>query len=152
MDFEETQTVLFKVEAILNNRLLSYYYYVDGKESLTSIHLLFGRQPKLFNLEPFEISCTPADLNAHVRKINNIINHFCDRWKKEYLINPRKHPKVKLQKFNRPQILLKDVVTLKEKRQSRSMWRVGIVEKLPQGKDGQIPGANGGASGVQARI
>ena len=35
---------------------------------------------------------------------------------------------------------MKDVVIVEEETQSRSMWRVGIVEKLLQGKDGQIRG------------
>ena len=109
---------------------------------MTPNHLLFGRQLKLFNPDPFEISYTPADLNVHSRKINNILNRFWDRWKKKYQINLREHRKVKLQIFNRPQIQLKDVVIDEEEiRQSRSMWRVGIVEKLLQGKDRQIRGA-----------
>ena len=83
----------------------------------------------------------PADLNGHSRKINNSPNHFWDHWGKEYLINLRENHKVKLQKFNRPQIQLKDAVIVEEERQSRSMWRVGLVEELLQGKDGQIRGA-----------
>ena len=132
---------MFEVEAILNNRPLTYYYEDDAEECLTPNHLLFGRQLKLFNPDPFEISYTPADLNVHSRKINNILNHFWARWRKEYLINLRENHKVKLQKFNRPQIQLKDAVIVEEERQSRSMWRVGLVEELFQGKDGQIRGA-----------
>ena len=82
LDFEEMQTVLFEVEAILNNRPLTYHYEDDAEERLMRNHLLFGRQLKIFNLDPFEISYTPADLNVHSRKINNILNYFGDRWKK----------------------------------------------------------------------
>ena len=64
-----------------------------------------------------------------------------DRWRKEYLINLKENHKIKLQKFNRPQIPLKDVVIVEEDRQSRPMWRVGIVEELLQEKEGQIRGA-----------
>ena len=64
-----------------------------------------------------------------------------DRWRKKYLINLKENHKIKLQKFNRPQIPLKDVVIVEEDRQSRPMWRVGIVEELLQGKEGQIRGA-----------
>ena len=53
----------------------------------------------------------------------------------------RDRHKVKLHKFNSPQIQLKDVVIVEEERQSRSMWRFGIVEELLQGKDGRIRGA-----------
>ena len=100
--------------------------------------MLFGRQLKLFNPNPFKISYTPSDINAYSRKINNILNHFCDRWRKEHLINLRENHKVKLQKFNRPQIQLKDIVIAEEEKQSRSMWKAGIVEELLLGKDGQI--------------
>ena len=46
----------------------------------------------------------------------------------------RDRDKVKLHKFNSPQIQLKDVVIVEEERQSRSMWRVGVVEELLQGR------------------
>ena len=64
-----------------------------------------------------------------------------DRWRKEYLINLKENHKIKLQKLNRPQIPLKDVVIVEEDRQSRPVWRVGIVEELLQEKEGQIRGA-----------
>ena len=46
-----------------------------------------------------------------------------------------------MQKSNLPQILLKDVVIVEGERQSRTIWRTGIFEKLLQGKGGQIRGA-----------
>ena len=45
----------------------------------------------------------------------------------------RDRHKVKLHKLNSPQIQLKDVI-VEEERQSRSMWRVGVVEELLQGR------------------
>ena len=129
--------VFFNVEAILDSRLLRYYYEDNGEGCLTPYHLLLGRQLKFFIPDPLEISYTPADLNVHSKKINNILNHFRGPWKKEYLINLRENHKVKLQKF----IARKIVVTVEEERQSKSMWRVGIIEKLLKGKDGQVRGA-----------
>ena len=82
--------------------------------------LLFGRQLELFHWDPFYISYTPADLFTCSGKTINTLNHFWDRWKKEYLINLRENRKVKLQKFNRPQLQLKHVVIAEEERQSRS--------------------------------
>ena len=93
--------------------------------------MLFGRQLKLFHPDPFEIY-SPANLNVQSRKINNILNHCWNRLKIEYL---------KLQKFNSPQIQLKGAVIVEEERESKSMWKVGIVEELLQGKYGQIGGA-----------
>ena len=125
-------------------QVVDIYYKNDVEECLTPNHLLFSRQLKLFNLDPFgifKISYTPADLNVDFRKINHILNQFWGDWMKEYLINLKVHQEVKLQKSNRPQIQLKDVVTVEEERHSRSMWTVRIVEELLQGKDNQIRGS-----------
>ena len=59
LNCEELQTILLEVEAILNNRPLIYYYDDDTEECLMPNHMLFGRQLKMFNPEPFEISYTP---------------------------------------------------------------------------------------------
>ena len=108
LNFEELQTILLEVETILNNRPLTNYYDDDTEECLTPNHMLFGRKLKMFNPETFEISYTPIDTNIYSRKLNNIINHFWECWRKEYLVNLREYHKVKSTKLNRPQIRLKD--------------------------------------------
>lgn len=41
--FEQMQTVLFEVKAILNNRPLTYYYEGDIEECFKPNHLLCGK-------------------------------------------------------------------------------------------------------------
>ena len=82
LNYEESQTVLCEVETILNNRPLTYYYSDNTEQCLTPNHLLFGRTIKLFDPEPTDIT---HDINVHCKKISNIINHFWEGWRREYL-------------------------------------------------------------------
>ena len=74
---------------------------------------------KLFNPDPFETPYAPADLNVHYRKISNTLNHFRDRWKREYVINLREYHGVKFQNLNRLQMQLKEVVIVEKERQDQ---------------------------------
>ena len=53
--------------------------------------MFYGRALRLFDPE------TSSDVSKMLlpSKINNIVNHFQDRWKKEYLVNLRKYQKIK---------------------------------------------------------
>ena len=42
LSYEETQTVFFEYEAILNNRMLTYIYPIDLTSCLIPNHLLYG--------------------------------------------------------------------------------------------------------------
>ena len=46
MNYEELQTVLLETEAILNNRLLTHYFYEDLEDCLSPNHMLFERSLK----------------------------------------------------------------------------------------------------------
>ena len=53
--------------------------------------MLYGESLRLFDPE------TSSDVSKMLlpSKINNIVNHFWDRWKKEYLVNMREYQKIK---------------------------------------------------------
>ena len=91
LNYEELQTVLCEVETILNNRPLTYYYSDNTEQCLTPNHLLFGRTMKLFDPESIDIT---DDINFHSKKISNIINHFWERWRREYLNMLRENHKI----------------------------------------------------------
>ena len=75
-----------------------------------------------------------------MEKLRNI-NHFWDRWRKEYLINLRECQKILMEDDNRQVISVGDVVMTEEDKVSRFCWRMGLVEKLIYGKDGVEKGA-----------
>ena len=76
----------------------------------------------------------------------NIINHFWDRWCKEYLVSLREHHKINSYEKNRPIIQLNDVVIIGDANRPRSSWRLAKVEKLIESNDKQIRGAIVGVS------
>ena len=90
------QTVLLEVEMILNNRPLTYVYPNEIENALTPNHLLFGRT--LFSTSDLNtpIQFTPQNITAQSKKVNRIINHFWDRWHKEFIVNLRKTDKQNL--------------------------------------------------------
>ena len=82
LNYEQLQTVLLEIETILNNRPLTYYYADENEPCLTPNHMSYGRTLKVCDPE------TSSDVSKMLlpSKINNIVNHFWDRWKKEYLV------------------------------------------------------------------
>ena len=74
-------------------------------------------------------------------KINNIVNHFWDRWKKEYLVNLREYQKIKPPNKHQQIVNVKDIVMVQEEKMPRSAWKVGIFEQVIKGTDDNIRGA-----------
>ena len=99
--------------------------------------MLYGRALKLCDPETssnFSKMLLPS-------KINNIVSHFWDRWKKEYLVNLREYQKIKHPNKHQQIVNVKDIVTVQEDKMPRSAWKVGIVEEVIKGTDGNIWGA-----------
>ena len=71
-------------------------------------------------------------------KINNIENHFRDRWKKEYLVNLREDQKIKHPNKYQQIVNVKDIVKVQEDKIPRSVWKVGITEEVIKGTDEMV--------------
>ena len=74
-------------------------------------------------------------------KINNIVNHFWNRWNKEYLVNLREYQKIKYPNKHQEIVNVQDIVIVKKDKMPRSAWKVGIVEEDIKGTDDNIRGA-----------
>ena len=81
LDFEQLSTILFEIEAILNNRPLTYVYPNDLEQCVMPDHLLFGRKLN------FIASCSNIAYDSHETPYQNEI--FWKRWLKEYAVNLR---------------------------------------------------------------
>ena len=138
LNCEELQTVLCEVETILNNRPLTYYYSDNTEQCLTPNHLLFGRTIKLFDPEPID---STHDINFHSKKISNIINHFWERWRREYLNMLCENHKITSTNKKHPTISLNNVVLIEEERKPRSTWNMGILVELIKGKNDNVRSA-----------
>ena len=142
--FDELATVLTEVECILNSRPLSYMYDELGGEVLTPSHLFVGR--RLLSL--------PSGTESHVKSLEHgseytlhrrflhltrILSHFWNRWRTEYIMDLRETHKLNGNKSAK--IEAGDVVLVQEDHAKRASWKIGIVEEVIRGKDGEIRGA-----------
>ena len=93
------------------------------------------------NSSTTDLTCPTPNPIIKPTKLQNIINHFWDRWRKEYLVNLREHHKINSYKKNRPTIQLNDVVIIGDANRPRSSWRLAKVQKLIESNDKQIRGA-----------
>ena len=140
LTYEQLQTILFEIETIINNRPITFFYDDESESCLTPKQLLFGRPLLLSNPSTTDLSYPNPNPITKPTKLQNIINHFWDRWRK-YLVNLREHHKINSYKKNRPTIQLNDVVIIGDENRPRSSWRLAKVEKLIESKDKQIRGA-----------
>lgn len=100
LTFEEMQTVLVEVEQIINNRPLTYAYPNDIECCLTPNHLLFGR-----NLQYTSNDKSPIDIQfdeTSADRVTTTIQHFWERWRREYVVNLRETQKLTVQNHLQP--------------------------------------------------
>ncbi|XP_059049738.1 uncharacterized protein LOC131844790 [Achroia grisella] len=132
LTYEEFNTVLTQVEAVLNSRPLSpmstdpHDYY-----PLSPAHFLVGRPltaPPCSDVQDF----TPSNLTRYQR-VEQIRQHFWTRWSKEYISEMQIRNKWKTRQADlKPNTL----VLIKDDHLPPLKWRLGrIISTLP-GKDG----------------
>ena len=78
--FEVLQTVLFEVELIINNALLTYVYPNSLETCLTPNHLLFGRQLPYSSNTTSTVVRNLTVLSSTTDRINSISNQFWNKW------------------------------------------------------------------------
>ena len=143
LNFEELTTVLAEIESTVNSRPLTYQYD-DLVEALTPSHLLCGRRLSPLS-ENIDTSFDEAEneLQSNMTKrflyLSRKLNHFWNRWRKEYLVDLREFHKLKDARV--ANISKGDLVLIQEDNVKRGHWKIGIVEDLITGKDGVIRGA-----------
>ena len=135
--YEEMLTLLIEIEKIINNRPLTYVYNDLSEEPLTPSHLVNGR--RLGHNFSEDIN-DPIELNEQLSKI---LDHFWNRWSKDYLLELRENHRLKHNSKNTPNsnINVGDIVLVHDGKLPRSKWRVGRVKELINSKDNIIRGA-----------
>ena len=144
LTYEELETVLVEIEAVINSRPLTYLYEDSQEEALTPSHLVVGR--RLLNGKP-EISNvveqSSEKLTNRFTYLQAIIDHYWKRFSKEYLLELHQHH-LEVCKRNYDmfcKLVLGDVVLIKDDKTKRNEWKKGKVVKLLEGNDGNVRGA-----------
>ena len=141
------QTIVVEVEALLNDRPLTYVSYdLNDPEPLTPSHLLSGRRITSLPYENHSIDeINDPCYNEHNRISKEaktqalLLQHFTSRWKNEYLTSLREFHRTSGN--NTCKIAAGDVV-LVHNDGPRILWRLAVVENLIYGSDGLVRAAN----------
>ena len=133
------QTVIVEIEAVLNDRPLTYVSAdLRVPEPLTPSHLLCGRHitsmPHMItNDEISDPTFGVPPIKDKVKHQSQLIQHFQTRWKKEYLTSLREFHKAS--GTTKQQIQIGDVVIVHDDI-PKTNWKLAVVEKLITGLDG----------------
>ena len=146
LTYEELNTVLVEIEAVLNSRPLTYIYEDDVEVPLTPSHLFCGRRlldkpEQGYEPEDDDVLLDRKDMITQTKGSEAVVDHFWKRWSREYLVDLREHQKTHVQK-QQPGIGVGDVVLIEDDGKKRNNWRLGRIEDIVTGKDGVIRGAN----------
>ena len=135
LNFEELDTLVTEVEAVVNERLLTYVY--DDLEGaaypLTPAQLIYGRNLATFNDKHFEICSTNATLTRRAKNHKQLLRQFTFRWKTEYLQGLQEIKTNERQ--NQPDFNVGDIVILKDVNTPRQFWKLAKIEEFIDSSD-----------------
>ena len=83
----------------------------------------------------------PVDLTRRVKHLNNTLNQFWNRWRREYLTELREAHRYASRMPTRAPIAVGDLVVVHSEGQPRGFWKLAKVERTIVGQDGKIRGA-----------
>ncbi|XP_075162489.1 uncharacterized protein LOC142235120 [Haematobia irritans] len=132
--FEEFQTLLARIEACLNSRPISpCSQEPTDLSALTPGHFLIG-SPLLVPIDPSTHE-NPMSIVNRWQRLKVIHQHFCLRWKEEYLKELHKR-----NKWKRPTENLQEntMVVIREENLPPNCWRLGRVKKVYTGTDNRV--------------
>ena len=135
LTYEELATVSCQVEACLNSRpiLATTSHNSDGILSLTPGHFLLLKPPTAYPDQP-RLPEEPCRLKKW-QLCQSIVQHFWDRWSREYLQTLQSRTKWKR---SQPNLQEGDIVVLKEDKTFSCHWPLAKIIQTYPGKDGLV--------------
>ena len=144
LGFDELNTILIEIEAVINSRPITYVY--DDEESisypLTPSDLIYGRRITCTpNASHYEIVSTNESLTRKARHHKHVLRRLTTQWRREYLTSLKERAQAVSRGSDKKPIEIGDIVLLKNDSTSRVFWKIGKVEELIPGKDGEVRAA-----------
>ena len=145
--YDELVTVVTEIEMILNSRPLSFVSSEDLDEPLTPSHLLTGHRLLCLPDPPPDVDPdyggTSVELSLRARYLNTLLDHYWQRWKREYLLELREQHLTSRKNVvgDGKVVAVGDIVVIYDQGLPRGFWKLGCVEELITGSDGQCRGA-----------
>ena len=128
---------------------LSWSWIIDQSPTFTQTnyqnvwhpnHLLFSRRLESRSLSNHDTSLTVTNPTKYFPQINQLLEHFWNRWRQEYLTELRVQHRQESREGQ--SISLNDIVLVYDDKLPRSLWRIGKVIKLSSSKDNKVRGAD----------
>eukprot|EP00794_Sanderia_malayensis_P007475 gene7475-8305_t len=131
--FRELETMLIKVEGLLNNRPLTYQTEELDLEVITPNHLIFGHALPIIG-DHDEDSEEDVVFTKRMKYLESKKNHIWTRWMKEYILNLREYHKIITTIVDPPR--LGQLVLIVDDSVRRRYWQMGKIVKQLKSKDG----------------
>jgi hypothetical protein len=135
LQYEEFVTVMTEIEAVINSRPISFVASDTREETITPSHFLILQRHTEEPTNP-----TNGDqllpLPQQLRRAQVRVNNFWNCWVRDYLFALRERAGKQRRCGNRT-IAVGDVVLIEESNLPRLKWKLGMVESLHRGRDGQ---------------
>ena len=145
LDYDELHTVLVEIESTLNSRQLTYVSSDELDEPITPSHLVVGRRvnsiPIVSSAMIEEVDDSSSGVEARRNYLQKILTHFWIRWSREYVADLRTRDRAKDRAEGKFTASAGDVVTVHEDGLPRGLWRLGKIESVIPGNDGEIRAA-----------
>ena len=149
LSYDDLLTLVVEIEGTLNSRPLTFMAADDLEEPLTPSHLLTGHRvlrlpdSSIPEVDPdFMASTDRAHVTSWMSHLNLLLQHFWKRWSREYLTELRDaHRYSASPRGSNKEITIGDIVLVHDEKHPRAFWKLGRVEKLIKGQDGNVRGA-----------
>ena len=113
------------IELLLNNRPLCAVCEDDYEDVLTPNHLTFGRRLETTSDGKPEIHIGKGvGLQERKRFIDTLVDHFWNRWRKEYVTSLREYQR-RTNVRHSEKVKMGDTVIIFDDKQPRHIWRMG---------------------------
>ena len=137
LTFTELNTLLVKIEGVINSRLLTAVSDDHRDPSpITPAHLAIGRPlnqlPDVSQENPEESSKRIMERYLYLQRL---FNHYWKRWKQEYLHHLTVRNKWRKEE---PPLQVGDIVLVSEDNVSRGKWPLARVTEVRPGRDGLV--------------
>ena len=138
--YEELSTILAEIEAMINDRPLTYIDE-DSLQPLTPAHLLYGsREANLYDTN-FDFENNEQHLKGRYHHMKKVLQDAKKRWTKEYVTELRKYKKDGKAKRKDQDAKIGDLVLIENENTKKHLWQMGRVEELIKGRNNITRGA-----------
>lgn len=136
--YTQLMTLLIRIEACLNSRpIVAIHDDPDSGTALTPGDFLIGR-PLVSRAHPQVDRDVPDNRLQYYQRLQRMMQHFWNRWSREYLSELQTRTKWKSPQEN---VKVGDVVILMEDNLPPNSWRIGRVAATHPGPDSLVRSA-----------